>query len=198
MKRLVMILSLMLAAACFAGCAVSGAGSVDITAAPETTKAPINGSQITIIDPATLGTQPPTEISAEALFWETLRGSDGTDGELRYEVYTELDAFKAEFGSLPLDFDSRYTESFFNNSFVTVIRYYAPTGGYSFVYNKANIDGHTVNIEFDAVKPTGLVTQAFEEHIIFVAFSKANLKEDMKFNIKIGSLSNSDAKKETM
>ena len=178
MKRFITIFSLMLALLMTAGCTASGQNEI---AGP--TKQPLNGAGFEPADRETLATALPNGVSLEmaAKYWEELSFGGSNPNPVSYEVFTDYAEFIKAFGGR--DFNRKYNEKTFDEVFIVAVHVFAPTGGWSFNVTEGIIRAGTVKITVEGIKPTGMVTQAFEEHVLLIAFDRTMYKSDLAVDV---------------
>lgn len=178
MKRFITIFSLLLALLMTAGCTASGQNEV---AGP--TKQPLNGTGFEPVDRETLATALPNGVSLEmaAQYWEELNLGGGNPNPVSYDVFTDYAEFNKAFGGR--DLNRKYNEKTFEDIFIVAVHVFAPTGGWSFNVTEGIIRANTVKITIEGNKPSGMVTQAFEEHVLLIAFDRTLYKSDLAVDI---------------
>ena len=177
MKKTFIILSLSLALIMAAGCTASNAG------VPGPSKEPLNGAGFEPIDPEILSTALPANVGVDmaAKYWEEISVGGSNERPVSWELFTDYAAFRDAFGDYGLQ--RKYTEKTFEEVFLVAVHIYAPTGGWAFELKEGVIKNGSVTVRIEGVKPSGMVTQAFEEHLMLIAFDRSAFRENMSFNI---------------
>lgn len=184
MKRIVVIISLMLAAVLFAGCAAQASGTPGLNkpVTPSSTKYPIGGP-IEPINPGDLISDDLSNIS-EALFWDYMRLGGTSEEAVAYKIFTSYAEFAKEFGGSVDQLERTYDERSFNKAFVIAVYITTRTGGYTFSLESSLVKNSTVTIGLSSELADGAHTQAFERHVVLVGFDRSVYSDGLTVKIE--------------
>ena len=186
MKRSIMIIALVLASAALAGCTVVS-GDPTATLVPEATEFPASKATLSPMDPAGLvkETMAPAALTASALFWDSFRIGGSTEAPVAASVFTSLSELTEELEIAEPEIAARYEERRFETMFVVAVYVTANTGGWTYELTEASVTDGRVSIDIKGAGPDGPATQAFERHVVLVAFDSSLYSEELKIEVLI-------------
>ncbi len=190
MKRILTVMLALAMALAFCGCASIKADGAENTRVPisqlENTLHPVWPSEDIDAEPA--GKTDEIDPIYRCVFSNTYSVGGGSEAGAYYRVFTDSEAFEKALGNyvrggLPTDeTDFSFTFNFYVAVYIT-----NPTGGYKAELESAMNDGNTVRIAV-TVTPPGpdtVVTQAFETKCVLVGFDRADLYDDLVYEITV-------------
>lgn len=183
MKKLIVIISLVLAAAIAAGCTASASGGRESglnTPLPGPTKVPLAGP----IEPSDLGSTIDISKAVPALYWDVMRVGGGSgETSYSYAVFTDHASLAKAFEGRELP--ARFDERSFDDVFVVAVYLTAPTGGWTYELKEGSVISGRAEISINAVRPSGPATQAFERSVMLIAFDRSLLVNGLLVNVNV-------------